>query len=265
MRNPLTIRDPAFLSRAAVITPLSFAGLVAWWKADSYAPLADNTAVGDTGLFWKDQVNGFDGANVGGGALLPHYRTNTFGSVPGIEFRFGSGFSPQNYLPLSASEITGVNLAGDFTIVVVMKYPATAGDQNGGSILGNAYTLNQTSINCFGTLPLQPGVVDRLVFVSGGGNTVSSAVASPGALGMYSFIRSGTGLEFRKNDASISSHVLAAVNIARLNYMGATNIGVYGQPRLGGYLGEICVYNAALPTSNLDSLFTGYMKPKFTI
>lgn len=268
MRHNLKLPDLPLLSLQsgvippALITPASFAGLQGWWKADSFS-LADDTFIGGTGLEWIDQANAFDGTQPGADAQFkPKFRTNIFGSAPAIEFNFNA-FNPQSHLALAGSEDGGINLTGDFTIIAVLKAGTPSSGSLGGPILGNAYTSNHTSVGCFAQFESPSGC--RL-FLNGGTTDVFSSDFSTNGPWMVSIIRSGLNLEYRRNaNASFSStHVLSQVDTLKLNYMAAIN-GSGIAVRFSGYIGELCVYNAALLGQNCNDLYNQYFQSKFSL
>lgn len=253
-----TSPDSNTISAVTEVTPASFAGLINWWRADSFGALADNTAIGGAGLEWIDEAGSLD-AFQGTSAFQPRFRTAVFGTAPVIEFQFNGSFTPQQFMTLSAVENNGVNLAGNFTIVFVAQAVIVgAGNVSGGTLLGNAFTINDSAIEWSpqGTFPQAARVYGATA------NQGSASYATNGPV-MVSIIRSGANLQFRKNAATVSSHVLGAVDLLRLNFMGACNFNVGGViVRYGGYLGEVCIYNAALSDADLNALFTGYFQAK---
>lgn len=260
-----TMFDQPFLLATTIpapVTPPSFPGLQAWWKSDSYVGVANGTSIGGAGLEWIDQAGSFDGTQSGADAQFkPIYRTNIYGTMPAIEFQVSLP-DPQFYLVIGPTENGGVNLPGDFTILFIGQ-AATLGASNtfGGSILGNAYTINDSAIE-WGTQFAIPNAA-RIT-----GATVAQASSSYAGSGPFliSYIRSGTNLEFRKNNNSVSTHTLGAVDTFRLNHMCATNFNTGGVGvRFAGYIGELCIYNTALAAANCDALFTQYFKTRFSL
>jgi hypothetical protein len=262
MRHNLKIPDLPFLAMQSGgggggVTPLSFANLEAWWKADSFS-LPDGTGVGGVGNEWVDQVGdtNHDGRQTTS-SIQPIFHTNISGSMPAILFTWKNDFTDQHYLDASnGSEGNSIIPASDFTVLGVVQ-PNALSTATGGSFLGQAYAGN----NC--ALAIQTNALTSLADNDQiHGNASASFSDQLGLTGMYGYVRSGGNLTYYLNMANVTNGAPTAVNQGRFNFIGAVSAPNL-LARWGGYIMEILVYSQALTAVNVNSLYTKYFKPRW--
>ena len=232
--RPLSLGDPAYVARLTppAINPDSFSGLVRWWAADSLVPIPDNTHIT---AHWVDQKNGDNadtGSEGGGGNNL--YRTNAFGSKPGID---GVDFQYTTFA------------FGDFTVVSVAKISADT------YMIGHATLNHQVRVSRSGA--------NNLSFFSGSGvEVISNNMTNPRTdARCMVWRRSGVNVSFRENK-TVLGNTNGNTNGTSFtpNRIGFSSNG--GWPG-GGRLGEILIYSAAVSDANLDSLYDNYLKGRW--
>lgn len=204
------------------ISPPSFPNLLGWWKADSLV-LND----GDHITTWNDSS--------GNGLTLTArststYRANIAGSMPAVEVQGGFSFA-------------GVTLAGDFSVVAVVKCPSDS------MLLGNATTNRQFRIDRSNG--------NTLSFYAGVSEVISSSFTIANTLLGISWRRASSTISFRQGTTSEGTG--SDGNSTTLNLVGDTNFA----PGYAGYLMELMIYGSALSDADADSLYTDYLKPRW--
>lgn len=232
MGKGLKLADTAFLKNSGV-TPVSFPGLHRWYKADSYSGIAnDGDSIGggaNTRGPWIDQTGSGDDATAVSGPL---FKTNIVGTMPIIRF---SGAGPAMLFVPGA--------LADFTVVAALS--TTAGVD--AFICYNNVTAHQLRRIFLGA--------DELVFYAGGAILTSTALVG-NAFEVCICARSGTGVTFRKNQTAQGGGVDG-------NAWTVVQIG-NGSSGSTMDLGELMIYTTALSTTDLNQLYTEYLKPRWT-
>lgn len=242
MRHGLTISDLAMLGSAASAGPTSpdqLAGLVRWYKADSFS-LADGTDIGDTGTEWLDQSpTAPNNATQSDPTRRPVFHTNIFGSMPGIEF------ISANIEWLSMPNLT---LAGDFTIIAIAKVTAQS-------------VLLAEALGAFKTLMFRLGV-NTVVFRDGGADIISDAFSEVQTnVRMITWRRSSDVISFRESTVARGTTIDPS-GVVSFTYDGI-GLSDGGATRADGHYGEICVFNQHVSDANVDSLYENYFKTRW--
>lgn len=230
------IINPFLVAPSGPTSPDQLAGLIRWYKADSYS-LADGTQIGNPGLEWLDNSPTGDDAYV----EVPYYatfRTNVFGSMPAIQF-----LSP-NFDFLRVTQFT---LTLDLTIIFI------------------ANVIGSSLIHAIGNSPsgasarIRTASFDRMQFYDGGsgGQDSTNFATSANNVKMASMRRTSDGvIHFRDGNVSRGDVGSSPVPmILRLLGDGGT--------ASNGNLGELCVYNQAHSDSDIDSLYANYFKIRY--
>lgn len=232
MRQGLTIADLALLgggSGVPLFPPDSLAGLVRWYKADSFS-LADSDPIGGTGVEWVDQSpTAPNDATQGTAGDRPLFRTNIFGSMPAIQF--ANDF-------LSMPDIT---LSGELTVIVIGKCTA------------DSVILGKSSANIWFRLHLAATNIDSVI---GGVGAASDVFTGDPALpNMYTWRRDAVDeMLFRERNVARNTAPLAGVGVFNL-VGGTTGIGISAC-----HVGEICVYTQNHSDADIDKLYAEYFK-----
>jgi len=217
-------------SGAGGINPNSFSNLGAWWKADAIGGLANNDPVST----WNDS-NGSNHLS-GSGATRPLWLSNASGGMPGVKFDGGND-------ELSMASLLTLTSGGGWTIITV--FIANGGGMQFGSSLTSNYW--------FWTYP-------TLVLNNAGGNPASSAFSTSSANLLVATVRGST--TFRENKTAISSTGVASGFDYNFNRMGRWSGGTaWGAETFC----EIIIYNRSLADAECDSLYDGYLKPKYAV
>lgn len=235
MGRGLKLADTAFLKNSGV-TPLSFPGLLRWYKADSYSGIAnDGDSIGGGGNTrgpWIDQTGSGDDATAAAGPL---FRTNIEGTMPIIRF---SGAGPAMLFAPGA-------LAGDLTVVCACRSDGS-GSLSDGFIFYNNVTAHQLRTQFFNS--------HDVVFFDG----VSAPSAFFGAAHPFEVVgckRSAGTVTFRQNTTLFAGGAAAgAWTVVQIGNGTGNTMDI----------GEILLYNTALTEANLDQLYNEYLKPRWT-
>ena len=224
----------------------------AWWKADSFPVMADNTAVGGPGLVWEDQSG--NGRHATTGQPQPLYRAPgavfTGPGLPSIQCGIGDNGS---------FEIPTFTTPGNFTLVFLYKSAPTG------------------VLNVFlGTEVPFPRVAD-VVYAEGGsykkdgefcGSTASPSDACEdggsfsGNANVAIFRRIGNTLTFFNNGMNLGSVSDACFHT--FTRLGGYVAGVQNHP-LNGNFGEVFLFDTGVSDSDLLSLVEGYLRPKWCL
>lgn len=241
----LQIADTAFLAASASpigpTSPDEIAGLVRWYKADTFA-LADGTAIGGTGNEWLDQSpTAPNNATQGNAGQRPVFRTNVFGSQPAVQF--DAGLTQFLLMP-------GIVLAGDFTVIGIVKVSAES------VFLGEAFGGFKTLI--------YRSAVNVVAFRDGLSDIISDAFSEVQTnVRMITWRRSSDQISFRESNTARGAETSAS-GVVSFTY-DAIGINAGGGGLASGHYGEICVYNQHISDANIDSLYSAYFKPKFSL
>lgn len=236
MSRGLRLQDLAFLGRVgnAGVTPLSFPGLLRWYRADSFSGIAnDGDSIGGGGNTrgpWIDQTGSGDDATAGSG---PIFKTNIIGAMPVI--RFATALGP-------AMLFNPGNLA-DFTVVAVCQ--TTAGSDS--FVFYNSTTApgHQLRLLFFGVHDVVWYAGSGIVTVPFAGNNFESVGCK----------RSGTTISMRQNKVNLGGGVDG--NVWTVNQIGNGSTGSTLD------LAELLVYNTTISEANLDLLYDQYLKPRW--
>jgi len=214
------------------IDPDTITGLVRWYKADSFIGYTDGQSCGRTGIDpWVDQKGSGQDARSAAGAI---WKDSTNYGKPYVEFvlqAFGNADSG--------------NL-GDFTVIAACKKTSTSSFLIYHGITGNQIRRSFSGDNT------------TLFYDGTGGGQAASAFANPNNFLVVVVRRSGTTVSFRENLTSRGSFTYSSATFAT-NEIGSISNGSFID------IGEILIYNNALDDATLDSLYTDYLKPRFTI
>jgi hypothetical protein len=242
-RSPPKLAALAQVSAPVVITPASFPGLVAWWKADSFS-LADGTAIGGAGKAWIDQSGNNNHATQASGTLQPVFKTNVVNGKPIIRF------DGVNDLLTMTSQILlqPIGTAHDFTVIFV-------GSVNGDSmILGQGGNNIQFRKGRSGNNGISKyfGALDQ---------SSSIFLSASNAVVMCTWLNSATlNGTFRENKTAQGTWSEGALFLDTIiDQIGATSFGGFAS----GDFAEICVYTSMLSTVDCDSLYDNYFKPRW--
>lgn len=232
MGKHLSIADTALLGVTnSALTPASFSGLRAWWKADSLS-LSDTDPVST----WLDS-SGNGRSVTGTGTTRPLYRTNQYNGLPTVRYDGSNDF-----LEMAATD----SLSGLMTVMVVM-------DNSGSStFFGNSVGSSQLRITFSGA--------DDMLFFIGGAFINSSGWASPGALSLFTFKReAANNIRLARNSTvRNTSFPVAGTFDCKLLGTGASP----GAPTSGDIC-EACYWNTDISDANIIALYNSYFKPKW--
>ncbi len=217
---------------AQITSPDQIAGLLRWYKGDSYVGLMDGASVGvQTTSPWVDST---------GSGNNPSHPTSD--AIWHDATAYGSP-----YVFLDLAGLSGVSLAtlGDLTIVCASKQHA-----------GGPYAFVCSSAS--GHLRTDYLGDNVILFYDGtGGGQGSSALGSPDAFGVFTCQRSGTTVSFIENVTARGSFTYSSANFP-VDVLGTT-----GGSKID--MGELLIYNTVVSTASLGQLYTNYFKPRFTI
>lgn len=225
------------------VTPLSFAGLVGWWKADSYA-LPDNTSVFGAGKRWVDQTgSGNDLTDGGVAAFQPVFRTNQVNGLPALvadgNNRFGT--MPTNIV------LGNTN----WTVIAVASGMTAATQAIAGRSPGDSRFQHRASPNGL-YLPFEAGSTSSDAFSAAIGATQMMTFMARGAV--YKFFEGKTE---RTNVTPLPATV--AVTLNNVMHDGSSF------PTFNGKMCEFLVYAGALTNVNIANLYDGYFKPRWAV
>ncbi len=235
------IFNPAVLSPAA------------WWKADSYLPMADASYVGGPGLEWTDQSG--SGRDAVTGSVGAFYRSPDLffpgSGLPSVQFGNGAGDLDFPVLNVGAGDFTFVflyaaNVGGPLNIFLGQVGTGFTADTIAYAVHGG-YAINDANCGSF-TTPVD-------ACANGGIGSGHPNVAI--------FQRSGGVLYFWNNSTKLGS--VASV----CTFSGFTRLGAYvsgvSSARLEGNFAEVFLFNSALSDSTIVSLVEGYLRPKWCL
>ena len=222
-------------STASSINPASYTSLVLWFKADSFS-LATNTAISS----WTDLSSYGNTATQATSGKQPTYQTGIFGSMPGIRFT-----SASSQLMTLNTQLTLVNL----TALVVFE----AISPSSVSVLGSATAGLGLNIAFNG--------VNNIYIADGNGNHQSNTFSTAlSAAKMGTGIKQGSAMSFYENSTSQGTST-GASSAFTVGEIGATQTSFY----LNGWIAEIAVFNTALASTDVSSLYTSYFKPRWSL
>lgn len=229
----LSLFDTAFLRASVSITPAAFSP-VAWFKADDYSQ-SDGTVLATN---WVDH-----GSEANNGILVagkePTFKTAIFGSLPAIRFL------SNKYL---SRTVKTYGYPGDHTIAWVTKNISGACIGLSKSTDGNVfYGFNSGSANV------------NIYRVSSGSFTQSTTITPPVTDPRVNWLTtsSAAAIAFRVNKTSYSGGSVTTLGLI------VDRIGSDTTANLED-VGEIVIFPGILSTADMDSLYDGYFKPRFT-
>lgn len=246
--------DAPFLA-GGTTKSLSLAGMLAWWKADSFPITTTNLApVGNTtnNMQWVDSASGGIYSLIQRvAANRPLYDlTNTF-------FNLRNNFGQQmpcvlfagNFLSNSTTPIT---LSTNFTIfMAVIQNAGSDSCVLGSSSLNRQLRANRSSGNTWS-------------FFDGTTEAVSTAYTSTQTTNKLSTCRRTSGkIEFFDNLINKGPNTAAAVTTVFDQVGGST--GGSGVASWNGTFQEIVIYTNALSDAAIGSLYTNYFKPRWNL
>jgi len=233
------LQDRAFLSRKKghLNSPAALTSLVAQWSADALS-LADSTPVGS----WPDS-KGARTATQGTAGFKPLFRTNQFGTVPGIQFD-----AVDDFMSFAAGPGT-VN----HTVIAIVRSTGA----------GSRRLLQQSAQNTQFRLD-GPGAPALFVQEITAGNATSSALlgnqANPMLVavtlrlsGMANFYEGSAGVLNSRGNSSWTG-----VNAFNYDTIGTNLSQVAAQ-----VIGEIDLFNDELSANQIASLYRNYYQPKY--
>jgi hypothetical protein len=231
---PLGFWKSASAAGAAAITPNSFADLGAWWKADSITGLNNNDPVST----WNDS----NGANhfSGSGTSRPLWLSNASGGMPGVKFdAINDEMSMASILTLTATS---------WTLITVLI---------GG---GGGCQFGQSGVNML----MQSGPGVSFYNPSDGTTPGADAFSTSNANLCVAVVRSsysgGYHITFRENKTARGDRAVGSFNYTFSRLCHYNQNTVWG----GQTFCEIIVYNRPLSDADCDSLYDGYLKPKYS-
>lgn len=244
-QQQIQCRPTPFVWVGDSVTPMSFAGLIAWWKADSYA-LADNTLVFGTGTEWLDQSgNGNHVVTRGDNSIRPLFRTNQVNGQPAI---VGDGNAKFGWIGASGSLALGNT---NWTVIVV-----TGGLNSGGGVLGRSPGDGRMSVGSEGN-----NIIATPFNLSGAQSVPFTFGVSHRRMNTY-MVRAGFHRYYEGATDRTQVTPAPCTNPLSLNLVmhdGITN------PQLNGKLCEIVIYNQARTDADIARLCGGYFKPKYAV
>jgi len=224
-------------------TPASFAALTGWWRADSYVPpLADETPIDALPVNALVDLSG-GGRNMSKGGVSADkfvYDTNNAMSPTRPILRGSDIFVPN--LDFSPE----LSFSGDFTIIMTVSTNVGADTL----WLGHTGVNHQCRRNTSGA--------NVMSFYAGGSLVQSSALSGGAGLSVLTWRRQSGVVSFRENKAARGT--AAEASTARFN-------SVCNNLFLGtgaGNLAEIVVYSQFRTDAEVDALYDGYLKPRWT-
>lgn len=227
--------DPPFLSNCGV-----------WLKPDDvlYTGLADNTPIGGTGLEWTDRVHIGRLASQTDAAKRPLYKTNIFGTRPGIRFDGTDDWLDFNINP------TYTDAGGaEFQACTVFILHQLAVANNNGILLAQGSRF-QTVLHARGSA--------NTWFCYDGIGTLGESVglSSAATVPKVMIFRNQLGVPgnfFRENHTNVGP-----INYSNLGFeFGAIGESSSGQ-RLAGDLGDILIYCGRLTDDQCDEVMDWY-------
>lgn len=223
------------------VTPMSFGGLIGWWKADSYA-LADNTRVFGAGKRWINQTgDGNDITDGGTTAFQPLFRTNQINGRPAI---VANGNNEFGTIP------TNISLGNtNWTVIAVVSGMSATTQAISGRSPGDSRIQRRVSPNGL-----------YLPFNSGQSDDFLANIIDPQMMtwmvrgGVYKFFE---GKINRTNATPMTASVAAIIN--NVMHDGSSF------PTFNGKLGEFVIYTQSRTDAEMAQLNDGYFKPRFAL
>jgi hypothetical protein len=223
------------------VTPPDFPLLQGWWKADSLV-LADNTPIGaGAGTDWTDSSGNSRTLVQAVAGSRPVFRTNQFGSMPGITL------SGTQFLTLANTITIPVN--GLFTVIGVYKQTAANDGMLAGHDVDNIqFRINRVNANRFG-------------FFAGGFDIQSEVLTSAQTdTIMGTWRRAFPGdLMFRDNKNAKAPVLGTDGGALTINRMFTTSFG----GTFAGTFAEICIYSGRIADVDLNALYDTYFKARW--
>jgi|KBSSwiStaDraftv2_1062776.scaffolds.fasta_scaffold56145_5 hypothetical protein len=233
MPNPVLIKRLSPSSVSSGVLPT--VGLTHQYKADSYVGVADNTALGGTGLEWVDSVGGVSyQAAQAVAALRPVFKTSVTNGLPGVLFTNLTTFATQNYLDIA----TGIAHVNTYSVFAVIKASTTAGQFQGGCVIG-AFSVGG-------------GVADEdtlmIIRNSVSAQSVSGLASDKGTVLAVGFIQDNFNVAFFRNNVTQSTNTLTlgTLNLNEIGAAGDMGFGPTSSVRYSGHIFEILVYDRAV-------------------
>lgn len=238
--------------------PDSFPGLLGWWKADSF-DLADNTEIGATNFWWMDQSG--NGNHLKADPVYPNkprFRTNIFGTMPGIQFEHAGGHTQHEHVQLS----TDITFGDDQTVIIVYRQLAS----NGGILIsGSVYNraISSTTGGASATLAVYDGYY--------GATSVGSAIPlNQARMALWRVAGVLWDIWVNKDLKGYYNPTPPANPCRSATPLGQVGVANYGNG-FNGEIAEICVYDTKLlwhfddpaATKDLDDLYDNYFKPRW--
>jgi len=241
MARGLKIADLAFLGRVGnQFSPMSFAAIGGWLRADSFTDLSDGDSIGVAGNEWIDQSGNGRDAIQNGIQAVPTWESNEVNGLPVA--RFSDVFLQTS---LAFPEIS---FAGDFTVILACSTKSATD-----TLWVNHRTANHQLRRNVG------GGNDAASYAGLGFHSSSAFSGASNVFQLLTYRRSGTTFSWRQNKTARGTSAEAAQNL-RLNTL--CNNGFLGGG--SGDLGEIVFYSAHRSDAEVDSLYDGYFKPRWT-
>lgn len=242
MGRGIRLADVAFLGRVGnQFSPMSFANISGWLRADSFTDLADGDSVGVTGNEWIDQSGNSRDATQAGIHAVPTWESNEVNGLPVV--RFGDDFLQTSLqFPL-------LSFTGDFT--VILAHRTTVGQHTtwvARSTVNRQLTRNWVGGN------------DAAYF--DGTNFVQSSAFSglSSTFQLLTFRRSGLNISFRQNKTSRGGGAAGSLVTFPANLL--CNDSFSGSAGAGD-LGEIVFYSAHRSDAEVDQLYDNWFKPRW--
>lgn len=237
----MQILNPFFFAPPGMI-PSDLSSLVRWYKADSYS-LADGDAVGGVGREWIDQsVSAVNATNAG--ADQPLYKTNIFGTMPGLLFS-------NDRLTMTSA----ITLAASFTIIIISKKDNALGLDS--FILGHSSINHQFRIDYGGTDRISARQNGEAESISLPFTALSDVVRSQ----MVGKTAGSSLAHFRENKLFRDDFAFSSAT-APIEYDVIGNTFFAGS-EYNGYIAEICIWTALHSDADLDTLYDQYFKPRW--
>jgi hypothetical protein len=231
------------------ITPDSFPGIIAWWKADSYS-LPDSTVIGDSGNEWIDQTgNNHDGEQATP-ENRPVFKTNVFGSKPAVKFGDGDADTYFDFLPI-------IDLPGEFTILAVVRDVFSDSMIMGHTVnkqirMQQEFFGNPIGISMFdGSNP--PIGINSLDQPTPIGDPKLVVYAKDAVTNVKFYSNNGI-------DISAGGLSPGPMNLSRIG-----EYNILGVQNFKGYIAELLVYGTLLSQADVQSLYTGYLKARWSL
>lgn len=259
----LDLRDPAFVARSAPSGPILTvtSGLIARWEADSIVGLNDDDPIAT----WPDTSGSSRDATQGTAANKPLFKTNIFGTKPGVRFDGSNdklSFTPSSLTDLTVFLVMNVRTFRAFAGPLSWREASTAGfhlwDMVGNSsamIIGlgktnssNAVTLNKAKSATNYNFP----------------DTAGSGFPTANGIAMWRYTASGPTIEAKKNSQVIASAATDPGFSGDLTDACIGRSGSAGFDFLNCDIGAVLVYDSALSDGDCGSVFT-YLNSKFVV